>query len=212
MRSCASRSWMIAGAIAGCAWSTAAHADQCAVLDETAAARAVDALRRHPDIVSFCEPCGDAAPGVPVRLSHATARRIAGGFEVVVDGHAIDLAYAYAQTSSHRYDNLAALVACPTTGVSPSLAIDDATSTGVLIHADPRPVRHEPAVERAPAALPIAPAAPAPGPTIYVVTPASNPGVGWDGVVLACGLTFAVWWLGAGLRRRRTMRPRATDL
>jgi hypothetical protein len=208
------RSWIIAGALASCAWSAAAYADQCAVLDETTAARAVDALRRHPDIVSFCEPCGEVAPGVPDRVTRVAARPTGGGFEVSVDGRPVDLAYTYARTSSHRYENLAALAACPTTGVSPSLAIDDASATGVLIHADPGPVRRERLVEPAlaPAPPPPAPPAAAPVPAIYIVTPGSGSQIGWDAVMLAGCLTLGAWWLGAGLRRRRAMRPRATDL
>lgn len=206
------RSWMIAGALAGCAWSASARADQCAVLDKTTAAHAVDALHRYSDVVSYCEPCGELAPGEPVDTTGAEARRFAGGFEVVLDHQPIDLAYTYVRTSSHRYENLAALVGCPTRGVSPSLAIDDATSTGVLIHADPTPVRSaEPAAERV-ALPPSPPAPPAPAPAIYIVTPASNAGVGWDLVLAACLVTSGVWWLGAGLRRRRAMRPRATEL
>jgi hypothetical protein len=201
-------------AIAGCAWSAIARADQCAVLDDATAARAVDVLRRYPDVLSFCEPCGDVAPGVPTRIVHASARRITHGAVVVLDERSVDLAYTYVQTSSHRYENLAALVACPTSGVSPSLAIDDATTTGVLIHADPTPVRYPPHVVAATPSPPIAPPqlVAAPAPTIYVVAPPASPGVGWDVVITACGVTTGLWWLGAGLRRRRTMRPRATDL
>jgi hypothetical protein len=201
--------WMTAAAIAACAWSLPARADQCAVLDEEVATRAVDLLRRHPDIVAFCEPCGEAAPGVPARLARVAAQRAGAGFEVVVDDRPIDLAYTYVQTSSHRYDNLAALVACPTTDVSPSLAIDDATATGVLIHADPRP---RPAPVIAELAPPVAIVS-----SSHVTEHAAPPssGIGWDAIAVACGATSALWWLGAaGLRRRRQrrMRPRAIEL
>ena len=135
------RACIITGAVAGCAWAATARADQCAVLDDATAARAVEALHRYPDIESLCEPCGDVAPAPPEQATRATAQRTSGGVEVLVDGRPVDLAYTYVKTSSHRYENLAALVACPTTGVSPSLAIDDATSTGVLIHASRAPVR-----------------------------------------------------------------------
>ena len=202
------RAWMITGAVAGCAWAATARADQCAVLDDATAARAVEALRRYPDIESLCEPCGDVAPAPPALATRAEAQRTSGGVEVLVDGRPVDLAYTYVKTSSHRYENLAALVACPTTGVSPSLAIDDATSTGVLIHASRAPVgQPDPIPERA------APA-PLPAPAIYVVTSTSQTGVGWGAMVAACGMTTALWWLGAtGLRRRRrAMRPRATEL
>jgi hypothetical protein len=206
---------MLACAIASCAWP--AYADQCVVVDEVAAARAVDALRSHPDVVMFCEPCGDAAPGMPGRITHAAARRNATGYEVAVDGRPIDLAYTYVQTSSHRYDNLAALAACPTQGVSASLAIDYASRTGVLIHADPAPRARAPeraappATAHVPTATPALVAPPAAAPSIYIVTPSSAL-VGWDVVMLAFCMTLAVWWLGAGWRRRRAMRPRATDL
>lgn len=204
------RACIITGAVAGCAWAATARADQCAVLDDATAARAVEALHRYPDIESLCEPCGDVAPAPPEQATRATAQRTSGGVEVLVDGRPVDLAYTYVKTSSHRYENLAALVACPTTGVSPSLAIDDATSTGVLIHASRAPVRQtDPIPERAAPAL-----APVPAPAIYIVTSTSQTGVGWGAMVAACGMTTALWWLGsAGLRRRRrAMRPRATEL
>jgi hypothetical protein len=183
------------------AWPAAARADQCAVVDRATAARAIDELFRHAEIISYCEPCGDAAPGLPTHAARAMTRHVEGGVEVVIDGRPVDLAYTYVQTSSHRYENLAALVACPTTGVSPSLAVDDATPTGVLIHADTTPVRQ--AEELARPSLP----------AVYIVAPTSHPGVGWDVIAGACLITSAVWWLGASrLRRRRAMRPRATEL
>lgn len=216
------RAWMITGAIASCAWATTARAEQCAVLDDATAARAADVLHRYPDIVSFCEPCGDVAPAVPARATRAATHLASGGAEVLVDGRPIGLAYTYVKTSNHRYDNLAALVGCPTTGVSPSLAIDDASPTGVLIHASRAPVREaEPIPERAvppsaPAPAPGSAPAPAPASAIYIITSTSNTGVGWGAIIAACSMTTLLWWLGAAElrrhRRRRAMRPRATEL
>src|SRR5262245_64618847 len=114
------RTWFLI--LAGAAlWSGAARADSCPVVDDARAARALDVLDRHPDVISYCEPCGDVAPEPPVHVTRTVARHGPRGVEIVLDGRAIDLAYTYVQTSSHRYENLAALAGCPTTGVSPSL-------------------------------------------------------------------------------------------
>jgi hypothetical protein len=186
----------------------AAHADQCQWLTERdIATRAARELARHPEVISFCEPCGDLAPGAPHRAMRVTLQPIDGNAtSVAIDGDEIDLAYTYVKASDQHYRNLAALSGCPTSGVSPSLRIDAATATGVLIRAD----HGAPAAVAVPQVAP--PASPAVGPTIYVVAPSlTNLSV----LLLGCGvvlgfLVAAAAWLSG--RRRGLHTPRATDL
>lgn len=196
------RGWTIPIAIAILGVSTPARADQCEVVSQTVAAHAVAALARVPDIVTFCEPCGDVAPGAPEHVKNV------GGHadHVEINGRSVDLAYTYVETSPHRFENLAALAGCPTTGVSPSLRADDATSTGVLIHADSRPVAVAPPPPTAPQTITV--------PSIYVVqVPA--PAMDWVPTVLACGGAAGASALWASLaliaaRRRRSSRRLGT--
>lgn len=196
------RSWTIPIAMASLVWmSGAARADQCQLVDDAVAVRAEKALAGHPEVVAFCEPCGDRAPGEPVTVEHvATSRDTTGDYVVVVDKREVDLAYLYVQTSPAHYENVAALAGCPTSGVSPSLRVDDATATGVMITADSTPVTPPPPVIQPP---PITM-------TINKVAPTN-----WLAILLACSATSALWAFAtmAILRRRRVaMRPRAVDL
>jgi len=180
----------------------AARADQCAWIDESVAERAAQALTRAK-YVEMCEPCGDKAPGVPTVADHVELRHHAEGAELAIDGRTIDLAYVFVKTSDHAYSNLAALAGCPTTGVSPSLAIDQATAHGVLIHATTEPV--------------VAVAQPAPAPeepppeVIYVVNERTEPL--WPVALASAGATaLAFAALARVRRRRRAYEPRATSL
>ena len=113
------------------------------------------------------------------------------------------------QTADERYDNLAALAGCPTSGVSPSLHVDSATPTGVLITAsDETPPREIEIPPARPAREPVPPAN-----VTYIVT---HEPTNWLPILLACAATSGLWMLGtiALLRRRRAadMRPRAIAL
>jgi hypothetical protein len=219
------RSWTIPLAIASCAVGAgAARADQCAWIDGATAARASAALAHHPKVVSFCEPCGDPAPGEPARVGRVEVRAAEGGAsEVFVDGRGLDLAYTYVQTSPHQYRNLAALAACPATGVSPTLRIDPATASGVMIRADDVVPDDPPAP---PAAVAVtAPPLPAPAPAaiappapivVVVSTPSSEP-TALLLLLLGLGAAFAggTLWVVRGLARRRRrpdFTPRAAGL
>jgi hypothetical protein len=192
----------------------AARADQCQWLERDVATRAARELARHPEVVSFCEPCGDAAPGAPrtarrvtlqadgnaASIVNGNAVSIASGnaVSIAIDGEPIDLAYTYVQTTAQQYRNLAQLAGCPAAGVSPRLRVDAATRTGVLIHADPAPA--------APAPL-----APLVARTVYIEAPSSaRPAV----ILLGCGALLGLLVAGAlRLGRRRGMhQPRASDL
>jgi hypothetical protein len=187
-----------------------AHADQCQWIDDPAiATRAVRELTSHPEIIAFCEPCGDVAPGAPRTAASVTIQRVDDrAVELVVNGDSVDLAYLYVKTSARQYRNLAALAGCPTTGVSPSLQVEAATSAGVLIRADNRAL-----VTRAPAAVTPTPDVPvAAVPTVVIVSSAPSIGIM---LLLACGAPLALLgglalWLAT--RRRPLHVPRASRL
>jgi hypothetical protein len=177
-----------------------ARADQCELVSDEVATRALAVLKDHPNVISYCEPCNDQAPGEPHRLDHlAKQRDTAGDYAVTIDKREVDLAYTYVQTSPSRYENLAALAGCVTSGVSPSLIVNDASDRGVLITASDRPV--------APAVTP--PVAPA---ITYVVAAEDHTWL----IAAMCLGTSAIWASAMLflLRRRRAlaMKPRAIHL
>jgi hypothetical protein len=207
--------WLVSVSIvAVTTFSNTAHADQCAWIDADVASRAQAILAKSPKVIAFCEPCGDKVPGVPVAAKHVDVREPSAGFrEVVVDGNGIDLAYTFVQTSASEYANLASLAGCPATGVSPTLSIAPETTSGVLIVADTRPVvAPTPAIVE-PAAM--EPAVIAPPPQIHVYR-TTRYEVAWPMLLVAAAGGFAFGSLSTLLfvatRRRRAMRPRATDL
>jgi hypothetical protein len=182
-----------------------ARADQCQLYDATTEHRVDQLLASRPMLVELCEPCGDTAPGLPFTVSR------------FVHGDR-DLAYTYVQTSKTRYENLAMLVDCPVTGVSPSLAVTGETEHGVLITADTTPVTaYAQPMLRADLAPPTgsAPIAPA-HVTFHTTTRIEQPPPWFVLAIAAGGGLFA----GAGIvalalaarRRRQPMRPRASDL
>lgn len=179
-----------------------AHADQCEWLDDPSVARrAVRELTSHVDFIELCEPCGDRAPGAPRRAGHVAVRSVDGHSEVAIDGHPVDLAYVYVQISGRLYRNLAMLAGCPTTGVSPRLAVDAATSTGVVIRADPAPVRPATAPPPEPRAAPA-----------HCCGLHPDDGSPWRTAIGLCtGLGALVAW-GMWRRRRPIHEPRATHL
>jgi len=186
-----------------------ARADQCEWLDDASIARrAARELASHPEFVSFCEPCGDAAPGVPQRANKVAVHTLPDHAEVEIDGETIDLAYIYLRTSDRQYRNLAMLAGCATTGVSPRLRVDSTTPTGVLIRAD-RVAPPAPAV----AAVVEAPVASAPVPerATIVFVESRDATRGWlVYVALLGGVGALAAWRMA--RRRHAHVPRASKL
>jgi hypothetical protein len=95
-------------------------------------ARADALLAPRPEIVTFCERCGDRVPGEPHRYG----------------GERLDFATTYIHTRPQRYENLALLVGCSSEGAVPSLHVED--DHGTLIVPDDTPVAplvvHEEAV------------------------------------------------------------------
>lgn len=190
-----------------------ARADQCAWIDEAATRKAHAILTSSPTYIEYCEPCGDKAPGMPQRATSVDVNVVGDDYrEVSIDGKAIDLAYVFVRTDDAHYRNLAGLAGCPATGVSASLDIADETPNGVLITAGNDPLDGTPP----PPAVVASPVAPlATPPQVFVYTTTTHE-VAWLPIVLGAaggfitGSAFTLVLLG--LRRRRAMRPRATDL
>lgn len=175
-----------------------AHADQCELVSDDIATHALAVLAVHADVISYCEPCNDRAPGEPHRVDHLAKQRGREGgdnYAVTIDKREVDLAYTYVQTSPSRYENLAAIVGCVTSGVSPSLVVHDASDRGVMISTSERPA--------SPLAAP---------PITYVIQREDHT---W--LIAAMVLGSSAIWAGTtlvilGRRRALAMRPRAIDL
>ena len=133
-------------------------------------------------------------------IEHVTKQRGADGFfSVTIDKREVDLAYTYVQTGPSTYENLALLAHCPTSGVTPSLTVTDATDTGVLI----MPANDVPVVAKAP-----------PPQTTVVIHTEDRLNL-WA-IIAACVASSGLWAFATImlLRRRRTvaMRPRAIEM
>lgn len=72
--------------------------------------RAWDLLASRPEIVNFCERCGDRVPGEPHRYAPGEPGQW--------------LATTYLHTEPDRYENLALLVGCSSEGAVPSLHVE----------------------------------------------------------------------------------------
>jgi len=184
--------WTLPIALAALLGTTgAARADQCMLVDGGTAMRALQLLHDHPQVLTYCEPCNDRAPGDPSAAGWvSTERDRSGSYQVVVDRREIDLAYTYVQTGPDRFDNLGQLAGCMPAGVSTTLTIRPP-----LVLA-PRPVVPEP-----------------PPRTTYVVS--ARPSVSFLALLGTCTATSAACTLGLFLllrRRRLAMRPRALEL
>jgi hypothetical protein len=205
------KTWTVVFAITAVApVAQTAFADQCVMVEVNVANRAATELRRHSVAIAMCEPCGDAAPAMPRRVREVTVRRADGSsHEVVVDGEPIDRAYTYVPAQD-GYRNLAAIAGCEASDVSPSLAVNQATSTGLLIVADPRlDARDVPTASPLPPAPPTAAAATPPAVNVQVETVVPP---AWIAIAIAgsASTAAAILLLGsAAIRRRRTMIPRA---
>jgi hypothetical protein len=218
--------WPVSIALAGCVLlAGTARADQCQWVDAAVARRAEAILAHKPRVIAFCEPCGEQAPGMPAVARTVSVRTPQDGYrEVILDGRGIDLAYTYVQTSEARYRNLAELAGCPADGVSPRLEVAAETPTGILITADPTSAelpaepraepRAEPPAETCPEPPP-APTVTRSPPVVVVRVTAAQPAPSLA-LLLACVASLFAGALcvmtAALVRRRRTMRPRASEL
>jgi hypothetical protein len=98
---------------------------QCLLVPVRVADLAVALINAHPDVVFYCQPCGDRAPRHHDRKPVAS-RPPADDTTLVFLAPIteIDLAYTYIRVSRDRYENVAALAGCRTTGVSQFLRVD----------------------------------------------------------------------------------------
>jgi hypothetical protein len=205
----AMKSWL---AVALVLVSQTARADQCEWIDAGVAQKAQAILAKQPLVIEFCEPCGDKAPGTPAQAKTVAIGSPQSGYkEIQINGKAVDLAYTYVKTSGMKFENLAMLSGCPAQDVSPSLTVADETKHGVLITASADPVpQAKPVIATVPVPLPVIQP---PRETVYMYSTQTIP---WLALVFACASGMVI---GAGLtittlalRRRRAMKPRATDL
>lgn len=209
--------WLIPISLA--ALGGTARADQCAWVDKHVAERAHELVAQAPNVIAFCEPCGDQAPGAPVAVtSYAIGEPDSGFGELSINGASVDLAYTYVQTSPTEYTNLALLAGCPATGVSPSLEVAAETQHGVLVTASDKPVAPVAAVAPVVPVAPVVRDAPVPLvqlPPVYVQT-TTRYDFAWSVVALGAGggaaLGSLVTLLALASRRRHAMRPRANEL
>ncbi|MDB4957337.1 MAG: hypothetical protein JWO36_4906 [Myxococcales bacterium] len=205
--------WTLMLAFAGTAWSGAAHADQCIVTSERIATAAAKLINSHHEIVRFCEPCGDKAPGQPEKATAQVSPYLR-LFEVHVGGQPTDLAYTFVPTSPRQYQSLAALTGCEVGGVSLALRVTDETAHGVMIVPEPAAIPEPPQSELAAVLEPIAPTY-VTLPPQFVVVAQPEPHAWWPAAVAGGGGASAIWAAWAVLttrRRRRTMVPRAAAL
>ena len=204
------RLWMTSFAIAGLALSgRIARADQCHSVGSPVALEAKRWLLDR-NVLDYCEPCGDAAPGEPTRVTSVELRPSGASTLVVVNGRERDLAYTFVQTSPDVYRNVGALAGCAASDVSDTLRVTGETAHGVLITPGPR-AAPPPPIPSPPPAL-AAPAAPPPVIYVHATTPLSS--VLALAIALGGGLAAgALATLAASaIRRRRALRPRAIDL
>jgi hypothetical protein len=197
-----------------------AYADQCAWIDAKVAAKAEKLLAHHPKVISFCEPCGEKAPGAPETANTIEVHSPSAGYkEVRINGRDVDLAYTFVETSPRTYRNLAMLAGCEVSDVSASLDVDDETPNGVLITADPAPMPQAapPPPAQPPIVLTLPTTQPAPAPAPQIVVLETRTAYPWAMIALA-GLTgfgatlFGVLSIAALRRHRRALRPRAAEL
>lgn len=210
------KTWTLSLALAGSALlAGTARADQCQWNDRAHAQKAQALLAQHPKVLSYCEPCGDKAPGEPFDVESVrvitppqTSYR-----EVLINGDAVDLAYTYVQVSPTEYKNLAKLAGCPASGVTATLSIAEETPTGVLIATtETPPEQPAPIVLATPTPPPLPPAPQYTYHTTTIVQP-----IPWLVLALAAGGGFitgaASMLIAMTIRtRRRAMKPRASDL
>ncbi len=98
-------------------FSSVSMADQCAYVTKAQAKAALKMVLETTTLQTLCEPCGEtAAKKVTYKDVGVRDVKYQGYWELQVDGAGLDLAYTYVNGL-----NLAQLVGCPATRVSPSI-------------------------------------------------------------------------------------------
>lgn len=106
--------------------SSPAAADQCGVVQRHIGKRVQELVAEGALIAELCEPCGETKP------SWLIVRRVEvidwepgavenSLVEIQVNSRAVDLAYTYFRVAETRWQNLALLVGCEATDVSPEI-------------------------------------------------------------------------------------------
>lgn len=99
-----------------------AHADQCSWVDARVAKKAITWLLPGKTVVSFCEPCGDKAPGPVTTVESVTIATVDSQtqeyVQLLLNGKPVDLAYIYAGNRDGTFTNLATRSGCKAEGVS----------------------------------------------------------------------------------------------
>ena len=186
--------------------------------------RAAELVDRYREVVSYCAPCGDVAPGIPFRANAKSSILMRGPGELVVlvNGREMPLHSTYVRTEPGWYRNLAVLLDLPAPGAAPSLRVEHAGTAGELISAGGAGLERETDAD-AFAARPMlsqgegAIAEAAVGePSVMIVSSGDRGAVALallalvvSGVASGCMLWIL---LALRLRRRRSMRPRAMHL
>jgi hypothetical protein len=99
------------------AFAAQASADQCAYVTRDMAAQALRIVMDAGSVQTYCEPCGDrGATYVDVKAVGMADVNYQGYWEMQINGRGVDLAYTFVNGM-----NLAAIVSCPTQGVSRSI-------------------------------------------------------------------------------------------
>ena len=106
--------------------SSPAMADQCLVLEREVGERVLEIVNEGDLVVELCEPCGETEPSwMRVRRIELVDWEPSANenrwVEVQLNGRAVDLAYTYLRISGIRWRNLAGMVACEATDVSPEI-------------------------------------------------------------------------------------------
>ena len=95
--------------------------DQAAWVTKAQAEAAAEILRGAPEVLFYCEPCGetepDRYPGGRVQVRYTGVERF---FQVYMDGEGLDLAYTFVPlASSGTWANVAVVLGLPVVDVSP---------------------------------------------------------------------------------------------
>jgi len=175
--------------------------------------RAATVLDQYGEVTSFCAPCGDLVPGVPLQI-HGHSQVLPdqnGGFTVLVNGHTLPLESTYVRTDRDWFRNLAVLLDMSSHGAVPSLRVQRAGMDGELIVASGA----TPAMARAVAEVPPQ-ASIAPAPTVVVVQGEEGDALGFALLafllsgVASGGMLCFLW--GSRSRRQPALLPRAIHL
>lgn len=111
--------------------SSLALADQCALIPQEYASKALDFIKPGSQFVSFCEPCGDENFET---LTTQTVNEINISktmldkevlWEIKINGKGIDLAYTFMRNTEGSFLNLSKLANCPSHSVSVGFSAPD---------------------------------------------------------------------------------------